>query len=135
MRPSRFWAALRVSVSWERWRARVLAPEGVGELVAVEASGLGQVAGVAGIGLVLAQGAGGGLQTLGQKGVEEVNRVACGGEFPRPELVVVSGGFKEDRGVGREQFEEFVQVGGRGGEGAAGEHGPLGREQAGAGGA
>ena len=58
-----------------------------------------------------------------------------GGQFPGPELVVTSGGFEEDGGLGWEEFEEFLQVAGRGGEGAGGNDGGLGGEQAGAGGA
>ena len=78
---------------------------------------------------------GGGLEAFGQEGVEEVDGVAGSGQLPGPELVVTSGGFEEDRRLGREKFEEFLQVGGRGGEGAGGNYGGLGREQAGAGGA
>jgi hypothetical protein len=59
---------------------------------------------------VVAEGFVGGLEAFGEEWVEEVNGVACGGEFAGPELVVAAGGFEEDACLRGEEGEEFFDV-------------------------
>jgi len=113
----------------------VFAPDGVGQFVAMEASGVGEVVGVTGVGFVVAEGFGGGLEAFGEEGVEEVNGVAGSVEFACPELVVAPGGFEEDAGLRGEDGEEFCDVLVGGLEESLVQDGVLGAAQGGASGA